>query len=116
MTCSVCDRAFITARQLLVHQNNRKHFGCSKCDLTFPCVQELRDHKDKLDHWSDLDDEETDAINGDANQDTRDKKQQIDSCNNGHVTDHRASHNQLQGCFSTDDDFVPSLAEMERLL
>ena len=118
LTCSVCDRAFITARQLLVHQNNRKHFGCSKCDLTFSCVQELRDHKDKLDHWSDLDDEEVETNHGDVNQDqnTQEKKQQIDSCNNSHVSEDGRSQNPLHGCFSSEDEFSPSLTEMERLL
>lgn len=77
----------------------------------------MRDHKDKLDHWSDLDDEEADASNGDVNHDDpQEKKQQIDSCNNGHVSQDGPSHNQLQGCFSSNDDFGPSLAEMERLL
>lgn len=137
LTCSVCDRAFMTARQLIVHQNNRKHFGCSQCDVTFSCVQDLRDHKDKVDHWSDPEDEAVQETLRDSS--TRhchgsDERRDCSSDANGPLDDHRetpeASHchrgydqvahhvanEQQYECCIDNKNLTLSLTEMERLL
>ena len=53
LACNVCDRAFSTARTLVQHQLNKRHFGCSVCDALFPSLLSLKDHKESLEHWSD---------------------------------------------------------------
>ena len=129
VTCSVCDRAFTTARQLIVHQNNRKHFGCSKCDVTFSCVQDLRDHKDKLDHWSDLEEEpvqeasapsKTNVIDARVQSTertplTQDEETKCHRNNPAHADQVKETNGQMKSCFD-EENLIVSLAEMERLL
>lgn len=130
VTCSVCDRAFTTARQLIVHQNNRKHFGCSKCDITFSCVQDLRDHKDKLDHWSDLEDESNQEATAHSRTKVMDAKVQSMSENTSFATKeettcHENNSNDqdvvidrndgMKSCID-EENLIVSLTEMERLL
>jgi transcription elongation factor Elf1 len=62
LICLVCDRAFTTARQLLHHQKQKKHFLCSICDSTFANVEQLKEHKERENHWSDMEDGDEDKM------------------------------------------------------
>ncbi|KAK3915420.1 Zinc finger protein 646 [Frankliniella fusca] len=52
LTCNVCDRSFVTPRQLAHHQQKKRHFGCSACDSLFPSLMALEHHKEEFEHWS----------------------------------------------------------------
>lgn len=93
LTCNVCDRSFYNRKTLEQHQQKKRHFGCSACDTLFPSIMQLEHHKEEFDHWSDT---ETSAL----------------TCHQHHYCHHHDDDDD----FDSEDSFIESGEEMERLL
>ena len=79
LTCLVCDRcvmSFATVRQLVHHQEQKRHFYCSICDATFPSVAALQQHRESQDHWS----EREDSLPDDSSPDLQSCPEQHGQC------------------------------------